>query len=170
MPVKYSLPDLERRWRVRPEAVPTDARNARLIEDRYLDGSRLRLRRVTGPDGSVLHKLTKKYPATATDCHASTNLYLDAAEYALFVQLPGRPLRKRRHAREHAGMHFALDVFEGALRGLVLTEIECPEPAALAAVPPPPWAALEVTHVQEYTGGALSRLDAAGLARLLAQG
>ena len=169
MPVKYSLPDLERRWFARADALPADARSARLIEDHYLDGMRLRLRRVTAPDGSVVHKLTKKYAATADAGHASTNLYLDAAEYAAFAQLPGRTLRKRRHACEHAGLGFALDVFEGALHGLVLTEIECPDAAALAAVLPPPWAGREVTQLQAFTGGELSRLDAAGLALLLAR-
>ena len=134
----------------------------------------MRLRRVTDPDGTITLKLTKKYaPAAATKAapatpHASTNVYLDEAEYALFAALPGKPLRKRRHHREHAGVRYAIDVFEGALAGLVLTEVELADEAALAALAPPPWAGTEVSDDAAFTGAALARLDAPALARLLA--
>jgi CYTH domain-containing protein len=176
--MKYALPDLERRWRALPGTVPGAAQvlpaEGRLIEDHYLDGTRMRLRRVTDPDGTVARKLTKKYaPAAATKAapatpHASTNLYLDEAEYALLATLPGKPLRKRRHHREHAGVRYAIDVFEGALAGLVLTEVECADEAALAAVVPPPWAGAEVSDDPAFTGAALARSDANTLARILA--
>ncbi len=174
--MKYSLPDLERRWLVRTEDARAiaAAAGARLIEDRYLDGTRLRLRRVTSPEGGIIRKLTKKYApvaATATAAatpHASTNIYLTEAEFELFSALPGWPLRKHRHLREHAGVQYAIDVFEGELRGLVLTEVELPDALALAGVAPPPWAKAEVSDDPAFTGAALARLDATSLARILA--
>jgi len=130
-----------------------DPAAARLIEDRYLPGTALRLRRVTAPDGSVVHKLGKKYPGTSLSSRPMTNIYLDAVEYAALAALPAALLVKRRH--DVAG-GFAIDVFEGALVGLMLAEISADDDAELAAIVLPSWCSVEVTEDVAYAGGTLA--------------
>ena len=164
---KYSLPENERRWRV--SAIPTFSTSvhSRLIEDSYIDGSRLRLRRITDHSGALTYKLVKKYLPDADDAHAITNLYLSASEYALLSQLPAHRLRKRRYVQHFKQWQFAIDVFEDALAGLVLTETDQPSRAVLATVQPPPWAGAEVTEDIRFTGAALAQLNAQEVQRLL---
>jgi len=130
-----------------------DPAAARLIEDRYLPGTGLRLRRVTAPDGSVVHKLGKKYPGASLSSRPMTNIYLDAAEYAALAALPAALLVKRRH---DVGGGFAIDVFEGALAGLMLAEISADDGAELAAIVLPSWCSVEVTEDVAYAGGTLA--------------
>lgn len=130
-----------------------DPATARLIEDRYVPGTALRLRRVTAPDGSVVHKLGKKYPGAGLSSRPMTNIYLDAAEYAALAALPAALLFKRRH---DVGGGFAIDVFEGALAGLMLAEISTDDDAELAAIVVPSWCSVEVTEDLAYAGGTLA--------------
>lgn len=130
-----------------------DPATARLIEDRYLPGTALRLRRVTAPDGSVVHKLGKKYPGVGLSSRPMTNIYLDAAEYGALAVLPAAVLVKRRH---DVGDEFAIDVFEGALAGLMLAEISADDDAELAAIVVPSWCTVEVTEDVAYAGGTLA--------------
>ena len=58
---KYAHVERERRWLIDPSARPAAADNFVLIEDRYLTGTRIRLRRMTPSAGEgVSLKLTKK--------------------------------------------------------------------------------------------------------------
>jgi hypothetical protein len=113
----------------------------------------LRLRRVTAPDGSIVHKLGKKYPGAGLSSRPMTNIYLDAAEYGALAALPAAVLVKRRH---DVGGGFAIDMFEGALSGLVLAEVSADDDAALAAVAVPAWCVTEVTDDPAYAGGTLA--------------
>jgi CYTH domain-containing protein len=151
---KYSIIERERRFLVDRELAPAlDSATARLVEDRYLPGTGLRLRRVTAPDGSVVHKLGKKYPGAGLSSRPMTNIYLDAAEYDALAALPAAVLVKRRH---DVGGGFAIDVFEGALAGLMLAEISADDDAELAAIALPSWCAEEVTEDVAYAGGTLA--------------
>lgn len=151
---KYSIAELERRFVVDPATMPAlDPQAARLVEDRYLPGTGLRLRKVTAPDGSVVLKLGKKYPGAGLSSRPMTNIYLDAAEHAVLASLPAAALVKRRH---DVGGGFAIDVFEGALAGLVLAEVSADDDAALAAAAVPSWCIAEVTDDLRYAGGTLA--------------
>ena len=153
---KYARPEHERRFRVIIERLPTlDPATARLIEDRYIDGSRLRLRRMSGGGRETLLQLTRKYGGPRPE--PITTLYLDAGEYALLSGLPAAPLVKHRHHVPVGDHWFAVDVFEGALAGLVLCEIETESAEALVSVALPDWAAGEVTEDDAFSGAALAR-------------
>jgi hypothetical protein len=166
---KYALLENERRFLV---GAPPDLAGlrVRLIEDLYLDAGRLRLRRVTHFDGQPPeHKLCKKYGAQGGVSEPITNLYLTAGEYAaLAAVLPGRPLRKRRHTVMHEGKGFSVDVFEGALAGLVMCETEAATPEAIRALHFPPWVMREVTDDAFFGGANLARITAGKLAARLA--
>lgn len=95
MPPKYSLPEIERRWLVDLSQIDLAAlEEPEIIEDRYLMGTRLRLRRMSGPKG-VVYKLVKKYGRSGW-VEPITNLYLDEVEYANLATLPARSLVKKR--------------------------------------------------------------------------
>ena len=163
---RYARLELERRWLVDPARLP-DLSGApfRRIEGLYLDGGRLRLRVITHhPGGALEFKLGKKYERTDPLGGPIATLYLTQAEHAAFARLPGAPLVKQRYRLDGS----SLDVFEGALAGLTLAEIEFEDPAAALAVPPPAWAGREVTEDPFFRGAALARTTAAALRARLA--
>ena len=69
----------------------------------------------------------------------------------------GRRLVKVRHTREDApGVVFELDVYEGALAGLVTLEVEFASEDAARAWTPPPWAGRDVTGDKAYANQTLA--------------
>jgi CYTH domain-containing protein len=153
--LKYAHVERERRWLLAGvPALPADARQVRIM-DRYLHGTRLRLREVTGSDGTVIRKLGHKVRiGNGAAAVAHTSLYLDEAEWDLLGSLPADVLRKTRTLVVHHGGQVAVDVFEG---GLVLAEIDLGDG---------PWRDLpatydvvrEVSQDERFTGAALASL------------
>ncbi len=156
---KYAHWVAERRFLVDTRKLPDlNAADARLIEDLYIDGGRLRLRKITMPGGAGLEfKLAKKYAPDNPMIGPMTNLYLNADEYEVFNVLPGARLSKRRHK---VGA-FVVDVFEGALDGLILAECEASNRMAAMAFDIPAWCVREVTTELDYTGARLAQQQAA---------
>lgn len=155
-PEKYASVERERRWLC--AALPDlPVLRAEVIEDLYVDGSRLRLRRATPVGGGEpILRLSKKADQ-APDRRLITTIYLTRAEFALFAGLPGRPMRKTRHYYEADDVTLSVDRFEGPLEGLFLAEAEFADDAAMAAFPHPIFARREVTDDPRYTGGELVR-------------
>ena len=166
---KYAHVERERRFLVDPGLCPVLRDTASfLIEDRYIDGTRCRLRRMTDrASGRVVLKLSKKYDADDVLARPIVTTYLDAAEYALLSGLPGHCLIKRCYPVDTDQGQFRVDVFQGPLTGLVTTEIEFADAATGAGIVPPSWAPVEVTYDHRYQGGELARLTAGAIAPLL---
>lgn len=155
-PEKYAAIERERRWLCRglPDLPVV---RAEAIEDLYVDGARLRLRRATPVEGGEpILRLSRKADL-APERRLITTLYLSAAEYALFEGLPGRLMRKTRHYYAAGDVTLSVDRFEGPLAGLFLAEAEFADDAAMAAFPQPAFAVREVTDDPRYTGGELVR-------------
>lgn len=150
-PLKYARVERERRWllRRRPDEVDGEIL---LIEDRYLLGTRLRLRQVTAADGTVVRKLGHKVRlGDGPGAIACTSLYLDQAEWDRLVGLPAARLSKRRTRSRAGGSMLAVDEFQGPLAGLVLGEIDGPGQL------PSDWPVIrEVSGDERYTGGLLA--------------
>ncbi|MCZ8315555.1 CYTH domain-containing protein [Phreatobacter sp.] len=87
-------------------------------------------------------------------------LPLDDAE-AMMTLCQRQPIRKKRHEVLHAGKLWQVDVFEGALTGLVVAEIELSKADEAFALPD--WIGREVTDDPRYRN---STLIASGLAGL----
>lgn len=165
--MKYARTETERRFLLGrpPEDLPAAYRR---IRDWYLDGTRMRLRRIEDPRGAVVQlKLGQKYGAGLST--AMTNIYLNPAEYELLRTLGGRPIVKRRYAYACDGRIYSVDVFESQLAGLVLAEIEFADAHAADRLPLPAFALADVTEVPFFTGGALADATAEQLARELAR-
>jgi hypothetical protein len=144
---KYARFELERRWLL--AALPPEADAGSFIVDRYIEGTRLRLRHAEPPREQF--KLSQKEAPSPPDFARTviTTIYLTPREYDVFAALPARELRKRRH---HLG-RYSIDVFEGALAGLVLAETEFSSDREMRAHPDPEFAVRDVSDDVRYTGG-----------------
>ena len=156
--LKYAVIERERRFLLRE--VPDGVGDPTLIEDRYLSGTRLRLRHTVEADGTRTRKFGhKSRPNEASALEvACTSVYLDDGEWEVMSALAGAELVKRRFkvpAVEPAGAVVAIDVFDGALSGLVLAEIDCGEEPDADLRLPFPFVA-EVTDDDRFTGAALA--------------
>ena len=156
---KYAQFERERRWLVNPAARPDlEEEAAVLIEDRYLDGCRFRVRKMSrSEEGWTSFKLTKKYETDDPAVRPIVTAYLTAPEHALFNALPGATIAKRRYRVAVGELSWSLDVFEGKLAGLEIVEIEATDDNALAQLAPPPWVVREVTNETRYQCGSLAR-------------
>ena len=109
--LKYAVVERERRFII--ASLPEAIANSRDIVDRYVIGTRLRLREVREQDGTITRKLGHKAPlGTGPSEVACTNFYLDDDEWALLAALPAKCLRKRRHIVRREGLHEAIDEHE----------------------------------------------------------
>lgn len=153
---KYARVERERRFLLAGPPPAPAVTASRRITDRYLPGTRLRLRRVDYPDsGTCEFKFTQKVAAGRPGYIQGliTNTYLSAAEYDLLASLPAEVLSKTRHSVPP----LSIDVFGPPLHGLVLADAEFTTDEAAQSFPPPPAAIAEVTEDARFTGGSLVR-------------
>lgn len=155
MPSKYARAEIERRFLLAGVPQDADVLAVHEIHDRYLDGTRLRLRRMARVGGATQLKLTQKLPEPDGGARqgALTTIYLSEAEHAAFAQLPAATLSKSRLSIAPYGV----DVFHGELEGLHLAEAEFTTMEDAAALVPAAFCHAEVTSDRRFTGGELAR-------------
>lgn len=161
---KYACLELERRYLLRELPAGLQGQgNYWTITDRYIDGTRLRLRRMVAPGGEVLYKFGQKYRATSQRPFETTmtNIYLNEVEYRSLSELEAREIIKRRYRYVYGQLEYGIDVYEGELRGLILAEIECETEAEVGRLQKPEFALKDVTEELFFTGGFLARLTRA---------
>lgn len=152
---KYARLERERRFllRGRPDGLVVQAVH---IRDRYLPGTRIRLRQVTAiPNGGAerfIYKLTQKVPGVGGEPGLITTMYLTAAEHRALAWLPAATLQKTRLSMPPLGV----DLLEGVAAGLVLAEAEFIDDEAMTCFVPPATAVAEVTADPRFTGGRLA--------------
>lgn len=173
-PGKYARVERERRFLLPGPPTPLPPGTGRRITDRYITGTRMRLRRIAPaderprtaqdarpapgeprlPPPAVELKLTQKIPADRPGPVQGliTNTYLSPAEYDVFAALPARVLRKTRYSLPP----FGIDVFDPPLHGLVLAEAEFDSDQETRALAVPEFAVAEVTADPRFTGGRLA--------------
>jgi CYTH domain-containing protein len=150
---KYSLAEIERRWLVDLDAIGNlSILPYRDIEDRYIAGSRLRLRRIVDPEKGATFKLVKKYGKDTALSEAITNLYLSEEEYQLLLALPGSDTFKRRYTISGG----VLDIYLRPNKGLAVFEVQFADEASAKLYQPPPFAIREVTSEHQYSGASLA--------------
>lgn len=152
MSLKYAVVERERRYLI--ARLPDCVTSTKEIVDRYVNGTRLRLREVRESDGTVIRKLGHKVRLTEGPGEvACTNFYLNDQEWALLTALPARTLRKQRHIVTADGWIVAIDEHED---GTLVAEIDDrDEPSDLL----PDWLDVvsNVTKDESWTGGGLAR-------------
>lgn len=162
---RYARPEREQRWLL--SGLPDDRHQPVTIVDRYIRGTRLRLRRMqSGPD--VVYKLGQKvrpHGGSPALLHL-TNMYLSDDEYATLLALDGDEVHKTRWRWTGAQHDLVVDEFGGPLIGLVLAEIELgpDEPRRRG----PLSAVADVTDDDRFSGGRLATMTPPELGIVLA--
>ena len=154
---KYAWVEHERRWLCR--SVPTDrVLSSETYKDLYVEGTQLRLREAIPADGGAPMLRLGRKADVSSSVRLLTSIYLSAEEFRLLSSLPGRILRKTRHALGKIdGADVFVDVFDGPLSGLIMAEAEFDDAEAMGRYPTPDFAFREVTDDIRYTGGRLVR-------------
>ena len=169
MPVeqKYARIEWERRFLLDRFPRGTVATRVRRISDRYIQGTTLRLRQQSDNDGQNVFKLTQKLPDKGNGARQGlvTSMYLTNAEFSVLAKLPARVLTKTRHSVPP----FGIDVFDGALSGLVLAEAEFSSASEAVALVLPSFIGHEVSDDPTFTGGHLVTASRRELEDRLAQ-
>ena len=151
VPLKYAVVERERRFLL--ARLPAGATDPVRIVDRYVEGTRLRLREMHQPDGTVVRKLGHKVRLGAGPAEvACTSLYLDDAEWALLTALPARVLRKTRYRMDRDGLVVAVDEHED---GTLVAEIDDGETPSDVV---PDWLDVvrDVSAEEAWTGASLA--------------
>ena len=159
---KYARVERERRYLLRdlPEGM-TRADPHVQITDNYITGSRLRLRKVREPrTNKWTVKFTQKFAPDPNDLSRTiiTNTYLNALEAETLSIFNSNEIRKNRYKFEFDGREFAVDMFLGDLFGLVLAEASFETDEELESFPKPPFALVDVTNEELFSGGRLCEL------------
>jgi CYTH domain-containing protein len=149
--------EIERKWVVQrvPPEVEGGRWDTRKLEQGYLAVTgdvEVRIRRA---DGGAAWLTVKSAPALT---RTEEELVLeDGAFERLWPLTEGRRLVKHRYSREaDRGVVLELDVYDGALDGLAVLEVEFPSQEAAAAFTAPDWVGAEVTGDRAYANQTLA--------------
>jgi CYTH domain-containing protein len=165
---KYARVERERRFLLAGPPLESAVTAARRITDRYLTGTRLRLRRVERLDeGTCEFKLTQKIPADQPGPIQGliTSIYLSREEYERLAWLPAMVLSKTRLSIPPLG----IDIYDPPLDGLVLAEAEFGTDEEATSFRPPADSIAEVTTDARFTGGRLAQTQRRELLASLAE-
>jgi CYTH domain-containing protein len=165
-PHKYARVERERRFLL--DRFPAaDVVGRRQITDRYIDGTRLRLREQNDDGRPAIYKLTQKVPGRASGAQRgwTTNIYLTQGEFDLLARLPAKMLSKVRYSVPP----FGIDVFAGELQGLRLAEAEFNSHSEADALIIPEYILHEVTEDDRFAGGQLVYASRAKVGEWLAE-
>lgn len=160
----YHRTELERRFLL--SEMPPDLRVTDfhwVVTDCYLDGQRLRLREMRASDGSeeARFKLGQKHRPPNAPAHERqmTTFNLTEQEYLHLRTLVcvDAPLVKHRYPYRWNNDDYSIDIFQGALDGLIVADLELDNLADLTGRPQPEWAESDVTESHTYEGASLAR-------------
>jgi hypothetical protein len=161
---KYARAEVERRFLLAHMPAGSPTRRVR-IDDRYIDGTRLRLRTTRQLDGDegteVTRKLTQKIPGASGLPGLLTTFYLSAEEHAALVMLPAHTISKVRWSYPPYGV----DIFEAPLEGLLIAEVEFVSWHEASAFVPALEYVAEVTADARSAGGRLATSTRADVLR-----
>jgi len=150
--LKYAVVERERRFLL--ARLPEGILSTKQIVDRYVTGTRLRLREVREEDGTVIRKLGHKVRLSEGPTEvACTNVYLNDQEWAVLGALPALILRKKRHMLHRDGLIVAVDEHED---GTLVAEIDDRDQPSQFV---PDWLDTieDVTEDERWTGAWLAR-------------
>jgi CYTH domain-containing protein len=170
--LKYGRVERERRFLLARVPDALEAERELTIRDRYLSGTRLRLRLVEETGQAPVWKLGQKVRLSGVtpELLAHTTMYLNEVEAAVLGALPGAELTKTRQILSTESRLLFVDAFHDHLDGLVLAEVDLGQAGEMPRNLPIE-ALAEVTSDERFTGGALAVAGASALsATLMAYG
>jgi CYTH domain-containing protein len=147
--------EIERKFLIERLPDELDRHSSSRIEQGYLaldddSGAEVRLRRRGG-------ELTLTVKGAGRVARVEVELEPGEAQFeSLWPLTEGRRVEKTRHLIPAGELRIELDVYEGALEGLVVAEVEFPSDDAAARFKPPEWFGPEVTDDGRYKNRALA--------------
>lgn len=161
---------IERRFLLPSLPRPVTQGRVALVEEHYLKGTGLTLRKAMSAAGGAELSLGQQV-RSASDRTARVTLTerLTPDAYAALARLPADVLVWRRYDVELSGWPCAVHVFEGELHGLVLAQAAFASRAEAWQFPPPVYAVAEVTGDARFAEPSLARTTADALARTVAE-
>jgi CYTH domain-containing protein len=103
------------------------------------------------------NELTLTVKSAGGEVRDEEELELDRDEFdRLWKLTEGRRLAKRRYVIPHDGLELELDVYAGALEGLLVAEVEFEDEDAAGEFEPPAWFGDEVTGKEHYKNESLA--------------
>jgi adenylate cyclase len=149
--------EIERKWLVEELPEGLEAWDAEGLEQGYVaitDDAEVRVRRRGGEGGDAV--LTVKSAPGLRRVEEELPIAPEVFE-RLWALTEGRRVVKVRHARDVApGITLELDVYQGALDGLAVLEVEFADEGAARDWSPPPWVGRELTGDKAYANQALA--------------
>jgi CYTH domain-containing protein len=148
---------------------------AALVEERYIVGTGLSLRRTLTPGASTVGHgpvltLGQRVRTGAGRSERITLVdQLSADQYAALARLPADVLVWRQYAVKLSSRRCALDVFSGELKGLVVAEATFASPEEARCFRQPVFAVAEVTDDDRFSEWSLANTSTAQLAALVAE-
>lgn len=105
-----------------------------------------------------VYEITKKEPVLGTDSsyQNENTIPLTKDEFDELATLKGKRVRKIRYYFEEEGATYEIDVFQDALEGLVLVDVEFNSNEEKTKFLPPNWVLADVTQENFVAGGVLS--------------
>jgi len=139
------------------------------ITDNYLTNTRLRLRKIRVPETrerrwlltQVLHPVKGDQAQTV-----KVNMWLSPEEYEVLSVFEGNEVRKNRFNYEHEGRAFTVDLYLGALWGLLIAHTSVEDDAAVDQKLLPVFAVADITNKAMFTGPNLAELTIEEVRRL----
>lgn len=103
------------------------------------------------------YEITKKEPVSGTDSshQVENTIPLTKEEFDDLALLEGKRVRKIRYYYEEDEVMYEIDVFQDALKGLVLVDVEFHSNEDKAKFIPPDWVLADVTQEKFVAGGML---------------
>jgi adenylate cyclase len=147
--------EIERKFLLEAEPGWLAECESRRIEQGYValtDDVEVRVRLI---DGGREAKLTVKRGHGLSRGETEIELIADQAE-RLWPLTEGLRVRKRRHRAEREEGCFEIDVYEGALTGMITAEIEFADEAAADRFQSPEWLGRELTGEERYANRSLA--------------
>ncbi len=103
------------------------------------------------------YTITKKVPVQEGDAshQVEHTIKITADEFNELALIPGKRVSKKRYFYTEGGVEYQVDVFQDALAGLALADVEFTSRAALDAFSAPNWFLADVTQEDFIAGGML---------------
>ncbi|MBW2999731.1 hypothetical protein KY339_03585 [Candidatus Woesearchaeota archaeon] len=99
-------------------------------------------------------EMTKKEPVDTDASHQEEQtIILTEAEFNEFMKLDGKKTHKIRYYCDYEGRTAEIDVFQGALKGLIVVDFEFETPEERDSFEMPDFCLVEVTQEQFIAGG-----------------
>ena len=160
---KYARVERERRFLLRELPAGLTRADPHLqLFDNYITNTRLRLRKVRVPETREwIWKLTQKFAPDPADLSRTSSPPSIFRAQSMRRSRSSRPTRFARTVTltNTTGAQYAIDVFLGALHGLILAETDFANDQEMRDFQPPPFIAFDVTGDEMFTGGNLVHLS-----------